>query len=252
MPLSNETVFREFEETRVVDWQKENAPSAWTTSRAKRIFDVAVVLASAPILLPLLVLIALVIRLFSGAPILFRQARIGAFGRPFVIYKFRTMHSGNCDRSPTVAVLSAHQVTPVGHILRRSKLDELPQIFNVLIGNMSLVGPRPKVREQQLARLLCRPGITGAATLFFAREDSLFAQIPPDALPGYYRTVVLPVKQQIDADYMQSATLISDLRILSRTLIGRWGPSTSTAAVRLEHTEALRFMHDACETQSCK
>jgi lipopolysaccharide/colanic/teichoic acid biosynthesis glycosyltransferase len=247
MPPSSGIEFNKFEKTRVVYRQRENAPSAWTTSRTKRIFDIAVVLASAPILLPLLASIALAIRLFSGAPILFRQVRIGAFGQPFIIYKFRTMQHPECERSPMVAALFANQVTPIGGVLRRSKLDELPQVFNVLIGDMSLVGSRPKVPEQQLAELLCRPGITGPATLAFAREDALFAQIPQGALPDYYRMVVLPVKQQIDADYMQSATPFSDLRILFRTLMGRWGSSTSTAAISLENTAARRFIHDAYE-----
>jgi lipopolysaccharide/colanic/teichoic acid biosynthesis glycosyltransferase len=202
----------------------EQALSAWARSRSKRAFDVAVVLASLPILLPLLIVIALAVLLTSGCPILFRQIRVGRSGQPFTIYKFRTMQRSDIDKTAFLA--SEEHVTPFGRLLRHFKLDEPPQVFNVLLGDMSLVGPRPKIPAQQLACFSCRPGITGPATLVFAREEVLFSHISADLLADFYKTAVLPAKQQLDADYMQRATLPSDLQILISTLIGNWGPCT--------------------------
>jgi lipopolysaccharide/colanic/teichoic acid biosynthesis glycosyltransferase len=250
MPLLNGLDLSEIENVRFFDAQESEIPGRWATSRAKRVFDITVVLACTPILLPLLVAIAVALRLSSGAPVLFRQLRAGAFGRPFAIYKFRTMHHPELERLPSVASLVADQVTPVGRILRRTKLDELPQVFNVLIGDMSLVGPRPKIVEQQLTPLACRPGITGSATLVFVREEALFAQIPQEALPDYYRRIVLPVKQQLDADYSQRSTLYSDLRILFCTLISCWRPSPSMVATGLMDSAVLQFFHEEYEAQS--
>jgi lipopolysaccharide/colanic/teichoic acid biosynthesis glycosyltransferase len=106
--------------------------------------------------------------------------------------------------------------------LRRLKLDELPQVLNVLKGDMSLVGPRPKIPEQQLATFSCRPGITGPATLAFACEETLFARIPRDVLADYYRIAVLPLKQRLDAEYMARASLLSDIVVLFKTVTGCW------------------------------
>jgi lipopolysaccharide/colanic/teichoic acid biosynthesis glycosyltransferase len=197
--------------------------SPWTTSRAKRIFDIAVVLASAPVVFPLLLLIALAVVTSSSGPVLFRQRRLGRFGEPFEIYKFRTMQHAAGSHRETIAAMSADQITPLGQILRWIKLDELPQVLNVLAGEMSLVGPRPRVPEQQLELLRCRPGVTGLATLAFAREESLFALVPKDTLPEYYRKIILPAKQRLDASYMKHATLFSDLKLIVDTALGRWG-----------------------------
>lgn len=112
--------------------------------------------------------------------------------------------------------------TPVGPFLRRLKLDELPQLFNVLAGDMSLVGPRPKLPEHRVADLQCRPGITGAATLAFAREEAVLARLPRHQLDELYHSVVLPAKHALDAGYMASATLRSDFRILWDTILRRW------------------------------
>jgi lipopolysaccharide/colanic/teichoic acid biosynthesis glycosyltransferase len=126
------------------------------------------------------------------------------------------------DRS--VSFAGASLVTPLGRFLRRLKLDELPQVFNVLLGDMSLVGPRPKIPAQNPACFPCRPGITGRATLAFAREDLLLSQVSTDLLPDFYTTVVLPAKQHLDAEYMERATLLSDLQLLLNTVLGNWGP----------------------------
>jgi lipopolysaccharide/colanic/teichoic acid biosynthesis glycosyltransferase len=196
--------------------------SPWTTSRTKRIFDVALVLTSTPILLPLLLVIALAVGTTSSGPILFRQKRIGRFGEPFEIFKFRTMQHAPTGHHGSIAAMSSDRITPLGRILRWLKFDELPQVLNVLAGKMSLVGPRPLVPEQQLEPLQCLPGVTGLATLAFAREESLFVLIPKDTLPEYYRKTILPAKHSLDASYMKRATLFSDLKLVFDTAFGRW------------------------------
>lgn len=196
--------------------------SPWTASRAKRIFDIIAVLMFAPIVTPLLLVIGMMVLAICGRPILFRQVRIGHSGRPFSILKFRTMCMLPVDVQSAIAALSAERITPLGRILRRLKLDELPQVLNVLAGDMSLVGPRPKVLEQQIGTLACRPGITGSATLIFAREEALLRRIGIDAVPEYYRTAILPAKTKLDAEYMARATFLSDLRILLNTVLGKW------------------------------
>jgi lipopolysaccharide/colanic/teichoic acid biosynthesis glycosyltransferase len=185
-------------------------------------FDVGVILALTPPLLPLLGLIALAIVVFSGRPTIFRQTRSGRYGRPFTIFKFRTMTHGTSERRFDIAAHAANEITALGRLLRRLKLDELPQAWNVLRGDMSLVGPRPKVPEQQLTELECRPGLTGPATLAFACEERMFARIPRENLHTFYQEIVLPAKHRLDAHYMARATVLSDLRILLLTASGRW------------------------------
>ena len=196
--------------------------SRWSHSRAKRFLDIAAVLVCSPILLPVLVMIAVAVFVTSGAPFIFRQRRIGRSGMPFTIYKFRTMRISHVRGGNAIGIESASRITGLGTLLRRTKLDELPQFFNVLRGEMSLVGPRPKVPEQQLAPLPCRPGLTGPATLAFAREDSFLMQFPQGEWADLFHQVILPAKHRMDADYMQKATLCSDLRVIVDTVLVRW------------------------------
>jgi len=196
--------------------------SLWTRSTSKRIFDCACVLLALPVLLPLLLVIAAAVRLSSRGPVLFLQKRAGMHGRDFTIFKFRTMvHLVDRTHRP-VTTLNNQRFTPVGPFLRRWKLDELPQIINVLLGDMSLVGPRPRLAEPVLHKLPCRPGLTGPATLAFAKEEALLARIHPEHLDRYYQQVVLPAKQQIDAEYLAQATFFSDMGLLFNTAMRRW------------------------------
>ena len=194
--------------------------SSWSTSATKRAVDVCIVAVSLPIVLPIMLFIAIAIRISSRGPALFFQQRIGRDGRPFIIWKFRTMTTAVADHA--IAALHSRRVTAVGRFLRRSKLDELPQIVNVLLGDMSLVGPRPLIADQQLRIFSCRPGMTGAATLAFVREEALLAAIPKAEVALYYRRVVLPRKHQVDADYMSNATFASDLGIIVRSMLWCW------------------------------
>jgi lipopolysaccharide/colanic/teichoic acid biosynthesis glycosyltransferase len=113
-------------------------------------------------------------------------------------------------------------ITSAGRILRRWKLDELPQLFNVLRGDMSLVGPRPRVPNQSGARIECRPGITGAASLAFAHEEVLLTGIPRKCLESYYAKRVIPIKQRLDDAYIAHATFLSDLKMILVTMFRVW------------------------------
>lgn len=204
--------------------------SPWSRSRARRVFEVAAIVASAPVLLPLVGMIAMAVGTTSGFPILFRQKRKGALDSNFQILKFRTMRLSPDDCASAIAVESAHRITLLGAFLRRTKLDELPQVWNVLRGEMSLVGPRPKVPEQQLEPLPCRPGLTGVAALGFVQEETVLQKLAPELVTSFFYQQILPAKLRLDAAYMRKASLRSDLRILLDTVLGRW----RIYAIRLE------------------
>jgi lipopolysaccharide/colanic/teichoic acid biosynthesis glycosyltransferase len=174
------------------------------------------------VLVPLLLVVAAIVRLTSRGPVLFLQERMGRGGRTFTILKFRTMiHVEDATHHP-ITTSDNQKFTLVGPFLRRWKLDELPQLINVLVGDMSLVGPRPKMPEHVLSDLPCRPGITGMATIVFACEEMVLAGVAKDHLDAYYHEVVLPAKRQLDAEYMSRATFLSDLRLLVNSVLRRW------------------------------
>jgi lipopolysaccharide/colanic/teichoic acid biosynthesis glycosyltransferase len=199
--------------------------SPWSRSGAKRFFDCVCVLLALPLLVPVLLAIALAVRLTSSGPVLFLQERMGRHGRTFTILKFRTMiHTTDKAHHP-VTTVGNQLFTPVGPFLRRWKLDELPQLLNVLLGDMSLVGPRPKMPEHLVSDFPCRPGITGAATIAFAREEMILDRVPKHQLNAYYHKVVLPAKRRLDARYMARATFLSDLKLLVDSVLRRWDNS---------------------------
>lgn len=223
--------------------------SGWTRSRAKRFFDVVLVVAALPLVAPVLLLVAIAIRLSTSGPILFLQKRAGRDGRLFSILKFRTMVHPSPAGKGSITTIDDEQITGVGRVLRYWKLDELPQLVNVLRGEMSLVGPRPRVPEQQMGRLRCRPGITGAASLAFAREEVLLAGIPREQLDGYYASRVLPLKQQLDDAYMVRATFLSDLKLLVKTGITVW--SSAGALVLFEDAAVEPCRMQALPGEGC-
>ncbi len=188
----------------------------WITSKRRRCLDFMVAALGLTLSSPVLAVLALLVQATSGRPILFRQRRMGRHGIEFTLYKFRSM----CveDRcGPHITVTGDARITPLGAFLRRYKLDELPQLWNVLKGEMSLVGPRPKLPHHEGLELRCRPGITGAATLTFRREEELLAIVPADELEEFYAEVVKPSKARLDLEYLQRATLRSDLRLIWAT-----------------------------------
>ncbi len=199
--------------------------SPWSRSTAKRVFDCACVVLAAPVLIPLSLFVAAAVRLTSRGPVFFLQERMGRHGKPFTIVKFRTMvHVADKAHHP-ITTSDNQRFTLLGPFLRRWKLDELPQLANVLFGDMSLVGPRPKMREHVIFDLQCRPGITGMATSIFACEESVFVRLPKNRLDAYYHSVVLPAKRKLDAEYMAQATFLSDLRLLVNSVLRRFDTS---------------------------
>jgi lipopolysaccharide/colanic/teichoic acid biosynthesis glycosyltransferase len=197
--------------------------SSWSRSSRKRLFDLSCVLLTLPVALPSLLIIACAVRFTSRGPVLFRQQRMGRYGGIFTIFKFRTMpHRCSAASRPTVTTSNNQRFTPVGPFLRRWKLDELPQLINVLLGDMSLVGPRPKLPRHQPSYLHCRPGLTGGATIVFAREEVALASVPSCHLETYYHSVVLPAKQQLDDEYMAKANFVSDVRLILKSVFRHW------------------------------
>jgi lipopolysaccharide/colanic/teichoic acid biosynthesis glycosyltransferase len=207
----------------------------------KRFLDLIVALLTLIALAPLMGALALAIKHFSPGPVFFRQRRIGRGGRSFWLYKFRTMQprppSGPCPEGPAITTAGDPRITPIGRRLRDWKLDELPQLLNVLRGEMSLVGPRPEVPQyvsledpRQREVLSVRPGVTGLTQIRFRDEEQLLAAQPdPEA---YYVTTLLPAKLALDLEYVHGQSLRRDLEILARTLfaIGRYGTARREAA----------------------
>lgn len=196
--------------------------SPWSRSLAKRAFDCACVVLSMPVLIPIILLIGAAVRFTSRGPVFFLQERMGRHGKPFTIVKFRTMINVGDKAHHPITTSDNQRFTSIGPFLRRWKLDELPQLANVLLGQMSLVGPRPKMREHVISDLPCRPGITGMASIVFACEESVLARLPKNHLDVYYHSVVLPAKRQLDAEYMAQATFLSDIRMLVNSVLRRW------------------------------
>ena len=196
--------------------------SAWSQSRLKRLFDVICVVLALPLLIPIFFVVGLAVRFTSNGPVLFLQKRTGLHRRNFTILKFRTMEHLENGAHSKVTTAGNQRFTPVGPFLRRWKLDELPQLLNVLIGDMSLVGPRPKLPEHQLGELKCRPGITGAATIAFAREEHILARLPHHRLDSYYHSIILPAKLRLDREYMAQGTFLTDLKLIVDTIVRRW------------------------------
>jgi lipopolysaccharide/colanic/teichoic acid biosynthesis glycosyltransferase len=215
----------------------EERVSPWSHSGLKRFFDIVCVLLALPLLIPIFIVIALAVRFTSKGPVLFLQKRTGLHRRNFTILKFRTMeHLENGARNK-VTTAGNQRFTPVGPYLRRWKLDELPQLLNVLIGDMTLVGPRPKLPEHQLGELKCRPGITGAATIAFAREEQILAALPHHRLDGYYHSIILPAKLRLDREYMAQATFLTDLKLIVDTIVRRWDSSEICKLLELQSAE---------------
>jgi lipopolysaccharide/colanic/teichoic acid biosynthesis glycosyltransferase len=192
--------------------------SSWATSKQRRCFDFVIATFALLISLPVLALVGLAVCLSSPGPILFRQRRMGRSGREFTLYKFRSMRFEE-GLGSKITVSGDSRITRVGSFLRRYKLDEIPQFWNVLNGDMSLVGPRPKLPHHEALRLTVRPGITGAATLAFRHEEELLLGIPEHALEAFYEVFIKPTKARLDFEYIRSATCQSDIRLLLSTII---------------------------------
>jgi len=214
------------------------ASQPWADSKAKRAFDLVVASIGVVILLPLFAVIALLVKLTSPGPVLFRQRRVGKRHLPFTIYKFRTMYTASDSEKPghSVTRCGDHRFTSVGSYLRKFKLDELPQLFNVIGGDMSLVGPRPKLPEHERMKMICKPGITGAATIVFAQEQILLKTIPKESFEDFTMYVLNEIKAKIDTEYAQTCTFKSDLGIIFATMSGSWRRTSAKSVTELLKT----------------
>ena len=191
----------------------------------KWLFDRTMALIGLLVLWPLLLVVALLIRVkMPGGPVIFKQKRVGQHGRLFTMYKFRSMrvhHSGS-----SVSVKGESRITPLGAVLRKYKLDELPELWNVLIGDMSFVGPRPdvpgyadKLQGDDRRMLQLKPGITGPASLKYRNEEKLLAgQADPQK---YNDEVLFPDKVRINLQYLDNWSFWGDIRIIVCTVLGK-------------------------------
>ncbi|HQP77415.1 MAG TPA: sugar transferase [Saprospiraceae bacterium] len=187
----------------------------------KRVFDFLVSLVGLVVLSPLLLVIILLIKWKMGGPVFYRQLRTGRYGKGFTICKFRSMridHDGT-----TTSVKGESRITPLGARLRKYKLDELPELWNVLIGDMSLVGPRPDVPEftdrlsgDEKLILELRPGITGPASLKYADEEEILASVPDPQ--KYTNEVIWPDKVRINLEYYRTRTFLGDFTFILKTI----------------------------------
>ena len=188
----------------------------------KRMFDYCASVAGLVLLAPLFLVLAVLIKADSPGPVFFRGRRVGREGRLFHIYKFRSMVAGADRRGPGITTAGDARVTRVGRLLRRTKLDELPQLINVVLGDMALVGPRPEdpryvdhYTPAQRRLLNVRPGITSPASLAFRREEEL---LEGEDWETAYVSDILPKKLNLELDYLTQRTGGGDLRLVLLTL----------------------------------
>jgi lipopolysaccharide/colanic/teichoic acid biosynthesis glycosyltransferase len=189
----------------------------------KRAFDFIVALSALTLLAPLFIIICVIILFTVGWPIFYRQIRVGKGAVPFKIVKLRTMVRTADRKGPTLTIDGDPRITAVGRLLRRTKLDELPQLLNVLWGDMSLVGPRPEVaeyvrlyNERQLKVLSVRPGLTDPASIVYRDEEKVLAQY--DDAEKIYTEKIMPAKLKLNLSYIEKATFLTDLGIIIKTL----------------------------------
>jgi lipopolysaccharide/colanic/teichoic acid biosynthesis glycosyltransferase len=228
------------------------ARRCWSLSISKRLLDISIAaLVLSVFALPMLI-IALLIRLTSNGPAIFVQTRVGVNGRLFAIYKFRSMDSHGSG-GPTLTKDGDDRITPIGRWLRKFKLDELPQFYNVLRGAMSLVGPRPKLPQYVESKTLeYRPGITGAATVVFRSEEEILKQVQLLCLDSFYLQRIKPLKERIDVRYMRRATLWSDLGLIFTTFRVAFIPARIPVSFRnLEHS-AISGTDDRHRWAACR
>jgi lipopolysaccharide/colanic/teichoic acid biosynthesis glycosyltransferase len=193
-----------------------------TSVRLKYAFDLFAATVGLMALTPIFLCIAVVIKIDSPGPVFFRQERVGRQGRPFRIHKFRTMRTG-AEQDGKLTVASDPRVTRVGRYLRKMKLDELPQLFDILSGSMSLVGPRPEVPryvalyppEVRQIVLSVKPGVTDPASIAFRNESEMLDCDDPERL---YIDRIMPAKLAHYVDYVRTRSFVGDLRVIVRTI----------------------------------
>lgn len=193
----------------------------------KNLFDRSVAFLGLLILMPILILVAILIRIkMPGGPVFFKQERVGKNGKLFTMWKFRTMIQATSHQWSSVSVAGESRITPLGAKLRRYKVDELPELWNVLKGDMSFVGPRPDVpgyadtltgKEREVLEL--RPGITGPASLKYRNEEDILATVEDPQ--KYNDEVIFPDKVRINRYYLHHYSFWMDIKMIIATVFGR-------------------------------
>jgi len=232
----------------VAEVQRPKSPAA-RSRPAKRLLDASAAALGLALLAPIFVLIGVAIRLDSAGPVFFRQNRMGYAGRPFVILKFRSMVAMTETRGSTLTVAGDARVTRVGAFLRRAKLDELPQLVNVLMGQMSLVGPRPETLDlmggytpsERALLLSIPPGMTDYASLLLRDEGALLARVPDPE--RFYRERLMPLKHRLCADYIDQSGLWTDIRIILATILAFAFPPASRRLVDQATLRKIARLH---------
>ena len=191
----------------------------------KRIFDIVVSTFGLILLTPLMIVISVLIAIFMGNSVIFTQIRIGRKGRPFKMYKFRSMINSSAGQHITTS--DDIRITAFGRILRKYKLDELPELWNVIIGDMSIVGPRPDVpgyadklvgEDRKILEL--KPGITGPASLTYANEEKILANVEDPI--RFNNEEIFPDKVKINLEYYYSQSIWGDIKIILATIFRRY------------------------------
>jgi lipopolysaccharide/colanic/teichoic acid biosynthesis glycosyltransferase len=222
----------------------------------KRLFDLVFAVIGLVVLSPVFLAVALWVKMSDRGPVLFRQERVGLGGRRFWMLKFRSMVVNARTAGPSITRKGDARITPPGRILRKTKLDELPQLWNVLVGEMSFVGPRPEVPEyvakytpEQRRVLALKPGITDLATLEFRNEEEMLSEVgrgqKAKAVERFYLEYCVPRKIQLNLEYARRASLWQDVRIILRTLFPIFEAKRRTPAhkaLRCVDTPSLKDM----------
>jgi len=189
----------------------------------KRLFDIIASLFGIIILSPFLLIIAILVALDSKGGAFYRQVRVGKNGKQFKLFKFRTMHTDSDKKGLLTVGMRDSRVTRIGYSLRKYKFDELPQLFNVLLGDMSIVGPRPEVpkyvamyTDEQKKVLSVKPGITDYASIVYSGENDILARA--DNPEEVYITKVMPAKLKLNLKYIDEMSFTRDIGIIFRTL----------------------------------
>ena len=206
----------------------------------KRLFDIVFSLLGLIILAPILLIISILIKANSEGDILYKQKRIGKAGEPFYVNKFRTMVKDADKKGKQITVGNDSRITRVGRVLRKLKLDELPQLINVLKGEMSFVGPRPEVSKyvklytkSQREILNIKPGITDYASIYFSNESELLDQA--DDSEEFYVNKVMPYKIMLNKRYIENKSLVEDVKVICMTLlkiVGLYGEEADMETLR--------------------
>lgn len=190
----------------------------------KRIFDFVVSLVGVIVISPILLIVAIAIKIDSKGNVLFLQKRVGRNGKPFYIYKFRTMVTDAEKLGKQITVGKDNRITKVGAFLRKYKIDELPQLLNVVKGDMSLVGPRPEVpryvelyNEEERKVLEVRPGITDLASLRYKDENEILGKV--ENPEEYYINVIMKDKLKLNLEYIEKSNILFDISLIFKTII---------------------------------